>query len=159
MIVSMTNKAVKLFVCALNFLTPIGDLVARWWIAYIFLAAGWVKIQSWSTTISLFTYEYHAPILSPYIAALLGTATEIILPVLLIVGFGGRFCILLFFAYNAVAMVSYPFLWTPGGDAGLQQQVLWGLLLMMLALHGSGKLSLDHWLHLRHQKQLKTHAH
>lgn len=154
MLASTVARAIRPFIATMNFLTPIGDLVVRIFIAYIFFSAGMLKIQSWSTTLNLFTYEYHVPLLTPYAAALLGTVAELILPVLLILGLGGRFCILIFFVYNAVAAISYPFLWTPEGSMGLQQHICWGLLLMMLMLHGSGKLSLDHWLHLRHRQHL-----
>jgi len=157
MIVSISTKIIRRFITFFNFLAPFGDLAVRFWIAYIFLASGLLKLQSWDTTVNLFAYEYNVPLLNPYFAAVLGTATEVILPILLILGLGGRFCILLFFLYNAVAAISYPVLWTPQGAMGLEQHINWGLLLMMLALHGSGKLSLDHWLHLRHQRHHSVH--
>lgn len=139
-------KFIHPFVVTLNFLSPIGDLIVRLWIANIFFQSGLVKIQSWETTLTLFTYEYHVPLLSPGLAAMLGTGAELVLPILLAVGLGGRFIILIFFLYNIIAVVSYPFLWTPEGYIALQQHINWGLLLMMLMLHGSGKLSLDHWI-------------
>ncbi len=154
MLIPTVAKYLRPFILTLNFLTPIGDLIVRVFIAYIFFSAGLLKIQSWETTLSLFTYEYHVPLLSPYVAALLGTTAELVLPVLLVLGLGGRFCILIFFVYNAVAAISYPFLWTPQGSMGLQQHICWGLLLMMLMLHGSGRLSIDHWLHIRHRHHL-----
>lgn len=155
----VTAKIIRPFVVTLNFLTPFGDLLVRCWIAYIFFSAGLLKLQGWDTTLNLFTYEYHVPLLTPYLAAVLGTAAELTLPILLVLGFGGRFCILIFFVYNAVAAISYPFLWTPQGSIGLQEHINWGLLLMMLMLHGSGKLSLDHWIHLRHRQHLIKAAH
>lgn len=157
MLIPFAAKIVRPFIATMNFLTPLGDLVVRFWIAYIFFNSGLLKLQSWETTLMLFTYEYHVPLLSPYVAAVLGTAAEIILPVLLVLGLGGRFCILIFFIYNLTAAVSYPFLWTDAGSIGLQEHINWGLLLMMLMLHGSGKLSLDHWLHLRHKQHLVRH--
>jgi len=156
MSVRLIAKIVKPFIHTMNFLTPLGDLIVRLWVANIFFQAGMVKLQSWSTTINLFTYEYHVPLLSPEAAAILGTAAELILPILLVLGLGGRFCILIFFVYNAIAAISYPFLWTPEGSIGLQEHINWGLLLMMLMLHGSGKLSIDYWLHQRHHHLFKT---
>lgn len=138
----------------LDFLTPVGDLLARAWIAYIFFTAGLVKLESWNATVALFTYEYHVPLLSPLIAAVLGTAAEIILPILLLIGFGGRLMILIFFIYNFIAMTSYHFLWTPEGYAGLQQHINWGLLLALLMFHGPGKLSVDYWIRSRHGHHL-----
>ncbi len=151
MLIPITAKIVHPFVAIFNFLTPLGDFAVRCWIAYIFFNAGLIKLQSWETTVNLFTYEYHVPLLSPYWAAVLGTYAELILPVLLILGLGGRFCIFLFFLYNGIAAISYPFLWTAQGSVGLEEHISWGFLLMMLMLHGSGKISLDHWLHIRHR--------
>jgi len=134
----------------LDFLTPIGDLAARWWVAYIFFKAGILKIMSWETTIMLFTHEFSVPLLSPYFAAVIGTGAELILPILLFLGLGGRISIVIFFAYNAVAAISYPHLWTPEGAQGLAQHINWGLLLGLLMFHGPGKLSIDYWLKKRY---------
>ena len=158
MLIPITAKIIRPFIATLNFLTPLGDMLVRCWIAYIFFTSGLTKVQSWETTLQLFTYEYHVPLLTPELAALLGTGAELILPLLLVLGLGGRFCILIFFIYNAIAAVSYPFLWTPEGSMGLQQHVSWGLLLMLLMLHGSGKLSIDHWIHVRHRHHLLAKA-
>ncbi|HLD16230.1 MAG TPA: DoxX family protein [Coxiellaceae bacterium] len=134
----------------LKWLAPVGDLVVRIWLAKIFFESGLTKIQSWESTVLLFTNLYHVPLLPPAMAAFLGTACEIILPVLLLIGLGGRIMILIFFIYNIVAMISYNFLWTPAGAAGLEEHINWALLLMVLMLHGPGKLSIDYWLHKRH---------
>lgn len=139
----------------LDFLTPVGDLAARLWIAYIFFSAGLVKIEQWQSTVNLFTYEYHVPLLPPYVAAVMGTAAELILPVLLVIGFGGRIVILIFFIYNIIAVISYHFLWTPEGAAGLAQHINWGLLLALLMFHGPGKLSVDYLLRKRHGHHLE----
>ena len=146
---------IKPFLKLLDFLTPLGDLLARVWIAWIFLKAGLVKIQSWQVTIMLFTNEYHVPFLSAKMAAIIGTGAEIILPILLVLGLGGRITIFIFFVYNAVAAFSYPHLWTPDGALGLDQHINWGLLLALLMFHGSGKLSLDYWIRKRHGHHLQ----
>ena len=152
--ISFGAKVVRPFIKSMEFLTPFGDLLVRLWIADIFFKAGLTKIQSWDTTVTLFTYEYAVPLLSPEVAAFIGTAAELILPVLLVLGLGGRFCILLFFVYNAVAAISYPFLWTPEGQMGLDQHINWGLLIMMLMFHGSGKISLDYLIRKYHGHHL-----
>lgn len=148
-------KIIRPFIRSLEFLTPLGDLIVRIWIASIFFKSGLLKLESWNSTVNLFTYVYHVPLLPPYFAAVLGTVAELVLPILLVLGLGGRFCILIFFIYNAVAAISYPFLWTPEGYIGLQQHINWGLLLMMLMLHGPGKWSLDYWIRLRHGHHLQ----
>lgn len=154
----LTHTAARViypFIRLMRFLTPVGDLIARVWIAQIFFISGVLKLQSWDTTLTLFEYEYRTPLLSPYLAAVLGTATELVLPVLLAVGLGGRFWIFALFIYNIVAVASYPFLWTPQGAEGLEDHTMWGILLMLLMFHGSGKLSLDYWIHKKHGHLLK----
>lgn len=146
MLVKIIAKIIAPILRALNFLTPVGDLLARLWVANIFFKAGLVKIENWQSTVNLFTYVYHTPILPPHFAALLGTAAELILPIMLVLGLGSRLMILVFFIYNIVAVASYNFLWTPEGAAGLAQHINWGLLLALLMFHGSGKLSLDYWI-------------
>lgn len=47
------------------------------------------------------------PLLAPAVAALLGTAAELALPVLLLLGLGTRFAALALFAFNVVAVISY----------------------------------------------------
>lgn len=144
-------------------LKPIVDIIIRIYIAEIFFRAGLTKLASWFTTVMLFSTTYHVPLLSPEVAAFIGTAAELVLPVLLVLGFGTRIMILVFFIYNAVAAISYPFLWTPDGAAGLQQHITWGLLLATLMVNGPGKLSLDYWLYIRHMRRLRIdetyHAH
>lgn len=138
------------FLRTLDFLTPLGDLLARLWVGYIFFMAGLSKISAWDSTVMLFSYVYHVPLLSPYVAAVLGTVAELILPILLVLGLGGRIWIFVFFIYNIIAMISYPFLWTPDGQTGLSQHISWGLLLALLMFHGPGKLSLDYLIHKKY---------
>jgi putative oxidoreductase len=131
----------------LEWLAPFGDLLVRLWVAKIFFLSGLNKIQAWQSTVMLFTNEYHVPLLSPTLAAYIGTGFELVLPVLLVLGLGGRFFIFLFFIYNIMCMISFHFLWTPAGQMGLNDHINWGLLLMLLMFHGSGKISLDHLIH------------
>ena len=64
----------------LDFIAPALDLGIRLWVANVFWKSGLTKIQSWDTTLALFEHEYHVPLLSPQLAALLGTATELTFP-------------------------------------------------------------------------------
>ena len=123
----------------LEFITPVLDLGIRLWVANVFLKSGLTKIQSWDTTLALFEHEYHVPLLSPQLAALLGTATELTFPMLLALGLAGRFSAFVLFAFNIVAVISYPDL----NEIGLKDHVYWGIFLLVTLLHGSGKLSLD----------------
>jgi putative oxidoreductase len=152
------STIIRPFIRTFDFLIPFGDLIARIWVAQVFFISGLTKIQAWQSTLMLFSHVYHVPLLSPYVAAVLGTGAELLLPILLVLGFGGRFLIFIFFCYNAVCAISYPFLWTSEGAAGLAQHINWGLLLMLMMFHGSGKFSLDnlirkiHGHHLIHPK-------
>lgn len=123
----------------LGSITPLVDLVVRLWVAAVFFKSGLTKIQSWDTTILLFTNEYHVPLLSPYAAALLGTAAELSLPVFLALGLGSRLAAAALFVFNIVAVISYPEL----EGAGLDQHYVWGILLLVTLVHGPGALSLD----------------
>lgn len=119
--------------------TALVDLVVRLWVAAVFFKSGLVKIQSWETTILLFTNEYHVPLLSPQVAALLGTGAELTLPLLLAFGLGTRLAAAALFVFNVVAVISYPEL----EGAGLDQHYVWGILLAVTFAHGPGALSLD----------------
>lgn len=144
----------------LDVLTPVADLLARLWIAYVFFQAGLVKITDWQTTLMLFTNEYQVPLIPAEIAAYIGTGFELALPVLLVLGLGGRFTIFLFFVYNVICVCSFHFLWTPEGAHGLYQHINWGLILLLLMVHGPGKISLDYlikkkWGHHLHKTDIK----
>lgn len=142
-------RIIKPILALLDNLKDAGDLVVRLWVAKIFIQSGLSKITSWATTIVLFKYSYHVPLMSPEVAAYIGTAAEFILPIFLVLGLGGRLIIFAFFIYNIVCVVSFHFLWTPAGTSGLNDHINWGLLLMFLMLHGSGRYSLDHLIHRR----------
>jgi putative oxidoreductase len=125
-----------------RWITPLFDLGIRLYIAEIFFRSGWLKISDWSTTLILFQNEYHVPLLPPQLAAVLGTMGELGLPVLLAFGLAGRFGAAGLSVVNLAAATSFPDI----SDLGLQDHVLWGMLLLVTLLHGPGKLSLDHWL-------------
>jgi putative oxidoreductase len=126
----------------LDRLSPLGDLLLRGWVAYAFWVSGLTKIRNWDSTLYLFEYEYAVRLLPPNVAAYLGTATELGMPVLLAAGLLGRFAALALFLFNIVAVISYPDL----GAAGIEQHKVWGVMLLVCLLHGPGKLSLDAWI-------------
>ena len=126
----------------LDLAQPLAALLARLYVAQVFFMSGITKIRDWETTVSLFTDEYKVPYLSPELAALLGTAGELVLPVLLVFGLMGRFAALGLFVVNAIAVISLSEI----APAALQQHITWGVLLALLAIYGCGKWALDHWL-------------
>ena len=126
----------------LDLAQPLAALLARLYVAQVFFMSGLTKIRDWEITVSLFTDEYKVPYLSPELAALLGTAGELVLPVLLVFGLMGRFAALGLFVVNAIAVISLSEI----APAALQQHITWGVLLALLAIYGCGKWALDHWL-------------
>lgn len=124
----------------LDFLSPLADMAIRLWVANVFWKSGLTKIANMDTTVMLFTHEYQVPVLSPAVAAYLGTGVELFFPVLLAFGLAGRFAAFVLFVFNIMAVISYPAL----EAAGLEQHQVWGLMLLVTLLHGPGKLSLDH---------------
>ena len=126
---------------ALDALQPLAALLARLYLAQVFFLSGLTKLRDWGTTVALFTDEYHVPLLSPPVAAALGTAGELVLPVLLVLGLGGRFSALGLFVVNVVAVISLSDI----APAALQQHVFWGSLLAALAIFGLGPWSADRW--------------
>lgn len=133
----------------LHALQPAAQLAARWFVAGVFFRSGLTKIADWETTVALFTDEYHVPLLSPEIAAMLGTSAELALPALLLFGLAGRFAAAGLFVLNIVAVISVEDLPIPA----LQQHIFWGSLLIGLLLWGPGRWSLDRfvwpWLRAR----------
>lgn len=126
-------------------LSPIADLAVRLWVANAFWRSGLVKIQSWDTTVLLFTYEYQVPVLPPEMAAYLGAFTELCFPVLLALGLFGRFAAGVLFLFNIIAVLSYPALHA----AGIEQHQVWGIMLLVTLLHGPGRISIDHWIAMK----------
>ena len=126
---------------ALNRLQAPAAFLARGYVAEAFFRSGLTKIRDWDTTLALFSDEYHVPLLPPPLAAAMGTAGELALPVLLVLGMGGRFAALGLSVVNAVAVISLADI----APAALQQHVTWGVLLAGLAIFGPGRWSVDEW--------------
>lgn len=122
---------------------PLGDLFVRCWVGKAFIASGLTKISSWSSTLLLFQYEYQTPFLSPEVAAVTSVCIELGVSTLLILGLGGRIPTLILFLFNIMAVISYPVLLTAKGYIGFKDHICWGILLLVVLLHGTGKLSLD----------------
>jgi putative oxidoreductase len=121
-------------------------LATRIYVSQVFLKSGYIKISSWDSTLALFQSEYHVPLLPPTVAAVLGTAGELIFPVFLIAGLFGRLSALGLFAVNLLAVISYSqVLFQEGFEAAIGQHYLWGFMLLMLIAYGPGAWSLDHW--------------
>jgi len=84
-------------------------------------------------------------VLPPHVAAVTATIGELGFATLLIVGLGSRAAAVGLFFVNLVAVISYPDL----SVAGLKDHILWGSLLVVVAIYGPGRISADRVLGLR----------
>jgi len=111
-------------------------LLFRVSVAAVFFKSGLVKIQSWQTTLGLFRDEYALPLLPPQLAAYLGTAAELICPVLIVLGLFARLGAAALFAMTMVIQfLVYPENWA--------EHLMWASLLGFIISRGPGTLSLD----------------
>lgn len=137
--------ALPLYDRAVDWLRTLGhlvDLAIRLEVAQAFFRSGLLKVSNWDGTLFLFHNEYRVPLLSPDVAALLGTFGELFFPPLLAIGLATRFAAFSLTVFNLVATISF---WhvLHDNEAALNSHLFWGLLLLVTLTHGPGKLSLD----------------
>lgn len=114
-------------------------LFTRLWVAWVFFKSGMLKYASWDSTLYLFEYEYQVPLLPWQVAAYMGTAAELILPLFLLFGLFTRPMALVLFAFNIIAVASYPLLW----GKGFFDHQLWGMMILVNVFWGAGLFSVD----------------
>ncbi len=119
---------------ALNSVSFLPVFAMRVWIADIFFTSGQTKLLDWQGTVALFADEYKVPVLSPELAAILGTGTELIAPVLLVLGLGSRFAAAALLFMTGIIEFTY---------MHFDVHVIWTLMLTLIIFQGPGKLSLD----------------
>lgn len=122
------------------------SLAIRWYVGWQFFKSGMVKVSDWQSTLALFQYEYHVPLLPPGVAAVLGASGELLFPVLLAIGLVTRPAAFGLLLVNVMAVVSYPALFAFDCPAALNDHFYWGALLLVLVAFGAGKFSVDAWL-------------
>jgi putative oxidoreductase len=115
-------------------------LALRVFPAMVFLQSGRTKVEGLisikPSTYFLFENEYALPLIPPDLAAILATAAEHVLPVLLILGLFTRLSALGLLGMTAVIQVFvYPGAWITHG--------LWAAALLTIVAFGPGRLSLD----------------
>jgi putative oxidoreductase len=118
--------------------TPLSivQLLARLGVGAVFFKSGLTKIASWEFTIMLFREEYRVPLLPPEIAAPIATATELSMPVLLVLGLFTRLATLpLLGMVLVIQLFVYPDSWA--------EHLTWVALLLLLLTRGAGAISLD----------------
>ena len=111
-------------------------LLFRLAIAGVFLPAGLLKVASWQSTLALFQDEYKVPILTPVVAAAMGTGIELLCSSLLIAGLATRLATLPLLAQIAtIQLFVYPQAW--------HEHLVWGSILLVLLTRGGGAVSID----------------
>ncbi|MES2192336.1 MAG: DoxX family protein [Pseudomonadota bacterium] len=143
------QRAWAALTAGLDTLQPAAALTARVYVAEVFFLSGLTKLRDWETTVALFTDEYKVPLLPPAVAAVMGTTGELVLPILLVLGLGGRFSALGLSVVNVVAVISLSDI----APAAFQQHVFWGALLAGLAIFGPGAWSTDRLIQSRLDKR------
>jgi len=122
------------------YFTPVLLLFTRLWVANVFLRSGYLKITTWESTLYLFEEEYQVPFLPWEMAAYLGTAAELILPLFLLAGLLTRPVAAALFVFNIMAVISYPAIW----QSGFYDHQLWGLMMLINLAWGAGVISVDY---------------
>ena len=120
----------------------IPEIFFRLGIALAFWRSGQTKIQSWDTTLALFSDEYKVPVLPPEIAAYMATAVELTAPILLLCGVATRLGAA---AMLGMTIVIQSFVYPQSYPTHL----LWAGSLLYLVLRGPGVLSIDHLIRKR----------
>lgn len=126
-------------------LGPVILLYARYTIGVIFLNSGWMKFENflegeWLNTVFLFQEVHPVPYISPELAAVLGTGTEIIFPILLI---GGMFTRVAAIAIIAIILVMNLTPLIANDPESLETHSYWILALSFFVAKGAGSLSID----------------
>jgi putative oxidoreductase len=121
-------------------------LVTRFGIASIFFLSGRTKVTGFLTltdsTYSLFATEYKLPLVPSDIAAHLGTYSEHLFPILLVLGLFTRFSAFALLGMTTVIEVFvYPDAWPT--------HLSWAGLLLYLIARGGGVVSIDHKLGIK----------
>lgn len=144
-----------------NCLSHFINLGFRYYLFDVFFNSGINKLESWDSTLFQFEYLFNVtwlplppplveslgiePAKAPHVfAAYSGTAAELVLPVLILLGIGGRLPALALFIFNYIALVSFPDLWTLENIGGFKDHIIWGVMIAVTLFYGHGKLSLDH---------------
>ncbi len=146
MIAKFTPMYVKVTNLLAHYASPVFDVAVRLFIASVFFRSGLTKTKDWGITVSLFADEYQVPVLPPEVAAVLGTAFELTMPVLLALGLGARLAAL---PLLGMACVIQFVLGAANPDYDNPMHFYWMFLLGMIVIKGPGPISLDHLIRAR----------
>lgn len=145
-IVFMIQKCVRVYDAFIDFVVKYTQdlllLILRVYIASIFFQSGWNKFENlweggWFKTVFLFKSVYKLPILSPEVAAVMGTGAELIFSIFLALGIMAR--------VGALGLLGVTAVITFGVRPHFTHE-FWALLLGVSFIMGAGKFSFDGWL-------------
>jgi len=154
-LIYFTCKTSNFLTLILNGCAAVAALAIRLYIFKVFFWSGMLKLTSWSATLALFEHQYKVQWVTPYTAAVLSTAAEIIFPIFLLLGLGARVPSLGLLIFTILNVLFYPQLLKPEYACMLKDQVLLGVLISITALYGHGIPSVDYWLQQKICKDYK----
>jgi len=130
-----------------KFASPFLDLAIRLYMAQIFFKSGWLKLQNhlnddWGSTVFLFEETHPLPGIAPDMAAVMSTAGELFLPVLLAFGLFTRFGA----AGLLIMTMTIQFLIPADYEIAHPTHYLWMLLLAVPLIKGPGPISIDRFI-------------
>lgn len=126
-----------------TYFLPMLILTIRIWMAKAFLSIGVTKLLGWQSTTLLFKYEYQFPVFGYIFWAVFSTATEIISPILIIIGLFTRIASFPMLVLTAVIEFTY---------IQVTEHYYWAMLIGTLILFGPSTISVDHFIRKRHLK-------
>lgn len=86
---------------------PFLDLAIRLWLGQTFLVAGLIKVANWESALFLATYEYPVSWLSPFAAAIIGAAIQVVGGLMIALGLGTRFAAIPLLILSLVIQSAY----------------------------------------------------
>jgi putative oxidoreductase len=126
---------------------PLAEAAARFWLGLIFFQSGLLRVQHWSSQEFIFESISPLPGVPANLAALVTTAAELVLPVLLWLGLGQRLAALGLFVMTAV--IQFVVAQTPEGienKIGNLEHYAWMVGFLLLATRRPSVLTADYWL-------------
>jgi putative oxidoreductase len=162
---------VKIKLDIIDFFSPFGNLALRLWLAITFWQSGLLKFKSWDSTIFLFEEEYRtherltlfgSQIFSAESAAIFATATELILPLLLVVGLAARHAAFGLLVMTYIIEKTYTSI--PTEDATFWSHfvlndnlhIAWAIASVAIILLGAGRFSWDYFVRANYFRFPKT---
>lgn len=139
---------------AIDWLVSIALILPRLWLASIFWNAGQARLANWNSQEFLFTHFHAVPLLPPSVAALVTTAAELTMPVLLVLGLLGRIGALGLFAMTFTIQFIVFQTETGINDFGATpvtnpEHFLWMAAALLMVITGPGRISLDQLIRTR----------